>query len=127
IMSHSTGQPPHRLHLLRLAKLFFQVPFVRAVALDGHVVHDSALYVMDGRDGRVFWIARAVLLLVHKVSCPHFPAGYGTPQVLVKSRFVLAALEETRIAAQDLLLCISRDGFERRIDVLDGPEGIGDD
>ena len=51
----------------------------------------------------------------------------GLPEVLVESRIVLAALEDARIAAKDLLFRVSRDGFECRIDVLDGPGRIGDD
>src|SRR5208282_5210462 len=102
IMRHAAGQLADRLHLLRLAELRLELHFARHVALDGHVIDNRAGGVPHGREGGFLLVKRAVLAPVDQMAGPYFPAPENLPHPAVKLGIMLAALEKTRILAEDL-------------------------
>src|ERR1039457_5999997 len=105
-MRHAARQLAKGLHLLGLAELAFDLHFARHVALDGHIVDNSAGSIPHRRDGCFLLVKRAILALVDKMAAPGFPAMEDGPHLAVKFSIMLAAIDRksTRLNSSHLVI-----------------------
>jgi len=94
------------------------------VAFDCDVIHNFTRIIPDRRYGGFFRIYFAILFLIDESPMPGGATANSAPEFSIKIVVVLAAVQEAKALSQSFPLRVSRDRFERRVDVLNKALGI---
>src|ERR1019366_5310029 len=119
VMRHASGEPPHGLHPLRLAKLRLRFSLFRHVQPYG----DEVL----GRPVLVLHVEPSIMAAISHLAMPNLSGQDGVPKALVKLMVLLAGLEKTWVLPHRLLAGVATNLGESGIDVRDCPIDVGNE
>src|ERR1039458_6428010 len=126
-MRHASGEPPHGLHPLHLAKLRLRFSLFRHVQPYSDEVLGRSILVLRGNDGCLLHIETSILAAIRHLAMPNLSGQDGAPKVVVKLKVLLAGLEKTWVFPYRLFAGVATNLDESGIDVRDCPIDVGDE
>src|SRR5690606_5740571 len=114
------------LHPLRVRQVRLDLELGGDVTIHRDVTEHGAVRIGHARNGAVLGVLTAVLAAIQDSPPPVTIARQLIPHRAEEVIVLCTALEEARIATDHLVLAVTGDLLERRIDIGDSTRGIGD-